>query len=247
MSPKRRLVLIHGFTERPSMWNTLVESLRDEPLTISLPSIPGHGNRLEIPADHTAQAYCDAIIQQLPDDELPLIVIGHSMGGYLASTLVTMIPERIDALGLFHSKASADDEVKKQDRQRAISAAAQNKDLYLSTMLRNTLADENVERLHYELNVMIENAKADISTSCIEAAQRVMINRPDNVSFLKNASFAIHYFLGKQDKSIPFEIVQQEISLNPKCSVHVMEKVGHMGQIECPAEAEAWLRKICFG
>lgn len=241
----RRLVLIHGFTERPSMWNSLIDGMNDDTLAISTPSIPGHGNHPEIPENPTTQSYCNAIMAQIPNDDLPWIIVGHSMGGYLASSLVTMVPERIHSLGLFHSKAGADDDAKRDDRRRAIAAASKNKDLYLATMLRNTLADENVERLRDELNTMIENAQQDISSECIAAAQRVMIDRPDNISFLQQAAFAIHYLLGKQDKSIPFEIAQREVESLPKATVHVLEKTGHMGQIENLREAADWLRRLC--
>ena len=245
MSVTRRLVLIHGFTERPSMWDTLIESLNDDTLVISTPSIPGHGNHPEIPDNPTTQSYCNAIMGQIPNDDLPWIVVGHSMGGYLASSLVTMVPERIHALGLFHSKAGADDDTKREDRRRAIAAASQNKDLYLATMLRNTLADQNVERLRDELTAMIKNAQEDITTECIAAAQRVMIDRPDNVDFLQQATFAIHYLLGKQDKSIPFEVAQREVESLPKASVDVLEMTGHMGHVENPREAVGWLKRLC--
>ena len=245
MSETRRLVLIHGFTERPSMWNALIEGMSDQSLTVTSPSIPGHGSHPEIPDSRTAQAYCEAILRQLPDDGLPLIVVGHSMGGYLASGLVTMIPHRIQALGLFHSKAAADDEVKKDDRRRAIAAAAQNRELYLATMLRNTLAECNVDRLRDELNVMIENAKQDISMACIEASHQVMIERADNIAFLQQASFAVHYFLGREDKSIPLDVVQQEVGRLPRASVQLLENIGHMGQIENPVESRNWLIRLC--
>ncbi|MFM7725138.1 MAG: alpha/beta fold hydrolase [Flavobacteriales bacterium] len=245
MSVTRRIVLIHGFTERPSMWDAIIEGIQSESMAISTPSIPGHGNHPEIPDSRTARAYCEAIIRQLPDDGLPLIVVGHSMGGYLASCLVTMIPERIQALGLFHSKAAADDDMKKEDRLRAIAAASQNRELYLATMLRNTLAECNVERLRDALNAMIENAKEDISVECIEASHQVMIERPDNVSFLRQASFGIHYFLGREDKSIPFDVVQREIIQLSGASVQVLENTGHMGQLESPAEARKWLKQLC--
>ncbi len=245
MSANRRLVLIHGFTERPSMWNSLTDGLNDASLAISTPSIPGHGNHPEIPSVHTTEAYCEAIVRQIPMDNLPWIVVGHSMGGYLASSIVTMFPHRIKALGLFHSKAAADDEVKKEDRRRAILAASQNKDIYLATMLRNTLAEENVARLGSETNAMIEAAKQDISVECIEAAHQVMIERPDNVEFLTKASFDIHYFLGMEDKSIPYQVAQQELIKIPRASVVSLEKVGHMGQLECPSEARSWLKHVC--
>jgi pimeloyl-ACP methyl ester carboxylesterase len=227
------------------MWTSLIEQLNDTTLVVSTPSIPGHGEHPEIPVEHTAKSYCEAIIQQIPEDNLPWIVVGHSMGGYLASTLIRITQQRIHAVGFFHSKAGADAAEKIEDRKRAILAAGQNKDLYLAGMLRNTLADANIVRCQPELAQMIDTAKRDISSACIIAAQEVMIERPDNVDFLSSAPFPIHYFLGKQDKSIPLEQMAGEIESLPMASVHIADATGHMGHIECENEVLQWLRRIC--
>jgi pimeloyl-ACP methyl ester carboxylesterase len=245
MSAPRRLVLIHGFTERPTMWDDMTTAWDDGSIAVCTPSIPGHGNHPEIPDIRTAESYCEALLQQIPNDNLPLIVVGHSMGGYLASTLVRMVPERIQAIGFFHSKAGSDSAEKIEDRKRAIATAAQNKDLYLATMLRNTLAEANYPRFQKELAMLIEQAKHDISVACIQAAQEVMIQRPDNIGFLSAAAFPIHYFLGKQDRSILFEHMQEELLALPSASMQVAESAGHMGHIECRTEAIEWLKRVC--
>jgi len=242
----RRLVLIHGFTERPAMWDELVAGLDVSDLTVSTPSIPGHGECTEIPTEHTSQAYCEALLKQLPHDDLPWIIVGHSMGGYLAAQLVQHMPERICALGFFHSKAGADHAEKKEERRRAIAIAASDKNLYLATMLRNTLAERNVELLRDPLSLMIEAAKNDISYKCIVAAQEVMIERPDAIEYLRSAHFPIHYFLGMEDKSIPYQQLTHELDALPQATLQTVENVGHMGHMECKDLAMQWLRKICL-
>jgi len=246
MSVSRRLVLIHGFTERPSMWDALVSELNNPRIAVSTPSIPGHGEHPDLLNACTAKAYCEALLKQIPDDNLPWIVIGHSMGGYLASSLVKMVPHRIHALGFFHSKAGADNASKIDDRKRAMAAASKSKDLYLATMLRNTLAEGNVAQFLHELNDMIEAAQHDITSDCIVAAHSVMIERPDNVEHLKNVGFPIYYFLGAEDKSIPYEQIKTELASLPKAHVQIIEHAGHMGQIECKADAVEWIRSLCM-
>jgi len=245
MSITRRLVLIHGFTEHPSMWDVLIRELNDHTLAISTPSIPGHGFHPSFTNELTAKAYCEALIAQIPHDSLPWIVVGHSMGGYLASSLVSMVPDRIAALGFFHSKAGADNAQKLEDRRRAISAASQNKDLYLAAMLRNTLSEKNLMLFRKELDLMIETAQKDITADCIAAAHEVMIERPDNISNLVSARFPIYYFLGLEDKSIPINQIKSELESLPNANIHVENNAGHMGHIECKDAALEWLINVC--
>jgi len=245
MSFTRRLVLIHGFTERPTMWNHLLNTLHDPTLAISTPSIPGHGAVMEIPEELTAENYCRAIANQLPQDDLPSIVVGHSMGGYLAATLACMFPNRIASLGFFHSKAGADSASKIEDRKRAIATAQHNKDLYLGTMLRNTFSEKNTERFREQLAQMIADAQQDISYACIAAAHTVMIERTDQVSTIIKANYAISYFLGTDDKSVSYESLQSELSAIKRAKVTLIENAGHMGHIECFEEASKWLRALC--
>jgi pimeloyl-ACP methyl ester carboxylesterase len=228
------------------MWDEIVAELDVPHVDLCTPSIPGHGNLLSIPEELTAKSYCEKLLKQLPDDELPCIIVGHSMGGYLAATLVQLIPHRVKAIGFFHSKAGSDDAQKIEDRKRAIQAAARNKDLYLATMLRNTLAECNIHRLEHELSLMIEMAKRDISYECISAAQQVMIERSDAIHYLSKAHFPVYYFLGLEDKSIPYVNMKTELDSLPKAIIDLAENTGHMGQIECKSATVTWLRKICL-
>jgi pimeloyl-ACP methyl ester carboxylesterase len=157
-----------------------------------------------------------------------------------------MVPERIHALGFFHSKAGADNASKIDDRKRAMAAASQSKDLYLATMLRNTLAEGHVAQFQHELNDMIEAAQHDITSDCIVAAHSVMIERPDNVEYLKNVAFPLYYFLGMQDKSIPYEQIKPELESLPEAHIQIIENAGHMGQIECKSDAVEWIRSMCM-
>jgi pimeloyl-ACP methyl ester carboxylesterase len=93
---------------------------------------------------------------------------------------------------------------------------------------------------------MIESAKKDITYECISAAHHVMIERGDAISYLGSAQFPVHYFLGLEDKSIPFAKMKYELSSLPNALAELAENTGHMGHIECKSAAIAWLRKVCL-
>jgi len=177
--------------------------------------------------------------------QLPLFPVMDHTRKYRAIILPKHIVKLSSNLGFFHSKAGADNIQKIEDRKRAIAAASQNKDLYLGTMLRNTLAEDSLGLFEHRLNLLIESAKEDISAECITAAHEVMIERPDNIRLLAEARFPVYYFLGLKDKSIPYDQIKSEIESVPSANVVVAENTGHMGHIESREAAIQWLAEVC--
>src|SRR5664279_3334509 len=55
-----------------------------------------------------------------------LVLIGHSMGGYIALAFAEKYPEKINALGLFHSSSYADSAEKKEAREKNIRFILKN-------------------------------------------------------------------------------------------------------------------------
>jgi pimeloyl-ACP methyl ester carboxylesterase len=92
---------------------------------------------------------------------------------------------------------------------------------------------------------MIDTAKQDITVDCIRASHEVMIERPDNIEFLKSVAFPVYYFLGKEDKSIPLDQLRGELERLPAAHIHIVENTGHMGHIEAKAEAVSWVKDVC--
>jgi pimeloyl-ACP methyl ester carboxylesterase len=242
--PAKHLILIHGFLEDASMWNYILPHLSKKDFVISMPELPGHGKNTQLPTEITTASYCQNILNQLslhPDDEA--IMIGHSMGGYLAASLSMMMPCKLRALCLFHSKAGADSEQKKADRKRAIDAAGENKSLYVRTMINGIFGESNRETNHAAIEKQIEYANT-LSVDTIQAAQQVMLTRPDQIDQMKNRNFSLYYFLGEQDTSIPLEIVRSELNQLPGAVAHIAEGIGHMGHIERTREASDFLQRM---
>ena len=241
---KLRLVLLHGFLEDRSMWEPLIALLSLRGVQVDTPELPGHGDRRALPAELSAETYADDVMSQLhlADDE-QFFLIGHSMGGYIASSIAALYPQRIAGMLLFHSKAGADDALKKADRQRAIEAVQQNKALYVRTMITNTFHPDNRERLKNRIDKLVERALL-MDTEAIVAAQRVMIDRPDRVHDMQQRAFPLFYYLGADDTSIPLYVALQEIQQLPGAMYHITSEAAHMGQWESAQDAAQFIQRI---
>src|SRR5690606_7497770 len=69
----------------------------------------------------TIQAYAEALFSLLQTSHIEsCVLVGHSMGGYIALAFAEQHPELLSGLILVNSTAFADDDAKKQARQKAI-------------------------------------------------------------------------------------------------------------------------------
>lgn len=197
--------------------------------------LPGHHRDYDLPNEYTISSFADCILTQIHFSASDtLILIGHSMGGYIAAEIAARFPDQTHSLVLFHSKVSNDSESKMMDRARAIDLSQANTSLYISTMLRNTFSPANVARLQGCLEEMIASAQQRITHECIKACQTAMMNRHDHSAVFDKEGIRRYYFLGTDDNSIPFSGVQEELSNVPIENVWLVEGIGHMGHLESP-------------
>jgi pimeloyl-ACP methyl ester carboxylesterase len=209
-----------------------------------MPELPGHGTGPSLPEASTMRAYVEKIALQLPssaDDRWCLV--GHSMGGYLASSLASTFPWRMAGLALFHSKAGADNDAKKQDRLRAIATVRENKALYVRGMINGTFHPDNRKSMSILIDQLVQKAM-HIPTEAIVAAQEAMIERPDRLNDLRKLDIPIHFFAGAEDQAVPLAVIREEVLQLPQSTLQVCAEAGHMGQWEKPEEVIRFIEKF---
>jgi pimeloyl-ACP methyl ester carboxylesterase len=114
------LVLFHGFCESGRMWNYFAEELSSH-FRVIRPDLPGFGDSPIFGDQTTLEEVAVQMEEWMESNHIHHpIVIGHSLGGYVTLALLELMGNRIKAVGLFHSTAFADDEEKKEMRNRTI-------------------------------------------------------------------------------------------------------------------------------
>ncbi len=232
-----RVYLIHGFLENPKMWD-FTSKLDAEFTRISL---PGHGDWIKKPCPGSMEEIAQEILAQI-DTNQPYGIIGHSMGGYLLGELVKQ-GSRPHWIGLFHSKLSEDEEQKKEQRKRAIELVAENKNLYIRTMISNLFPEAFKVKKYHVIDELVTDA-FQIDTTTIQQCQRAMMNRSNHIQLVESLLIPVYYFGGSMDTSVAQKDIESEQKLFTSSQVTMIEDVGHMGQWECPDLAKNWIQSL---
>jgi pimeloyl-ACP methyl ester carboxylesterase len=238
------VVLLHGFGEDSSIWEFQVEALRDHAMVIT-PDLAGSGRSgwPETAAGFlTLEDHAESVLEILHKEQIEnCILIGHSMGGYIALAFAERYPERLKALGLFHSTASADSEEKKLVRQKGIEfTREQGAGKFLAQVIPN-LYGEAYKTAHPEALARHIALAQSFSRDAVIGYYKAMMQRPDRKSVLQNFAKPVLFIMGEEDKTVLLQETLPQSHLAQESHVFILKQVAHMGMREDPSQANAAL------
>lgn len=236
------MVLIHGFPADSSIWEPILPHLSDIPV-IRI-DMPGFGAS-SMPASVQLADYANAIHEALQQLNVQVcVMVGHSMGGYVAQEYLKQHATHLKGLCLFHSHPYADDEQRIQNRHRGIETLQQGKkDLYVAQLFTSQVAPA-FAKAHPEIVQKLTETGKQQEAAGIIAALEAMINRRSYVEVLKHAPCPVQFIFGSEDSLIQLESGLQAAAMPPVSELHVLPNVGHLSMWEKTEEAAGFLRKF---
>jgi pimeloyl-ACP methyl ester carboxylesterase len=239
------VVLLHGFGEDSGIWDLQAEALKDHAMVIT-PDLPGSG-RSGLPETASGflslEDHAESVLEILNKEQIEnCILIGHSMGGYISLAFAEKYPERLRALGLFHSTASADSEGKKQVRQKGIEFTHEHgAGKFLAQVIPN-LYGEAYKTAHPEALARHIALTQSFSNDAVIGYYKAMMQRPDRKSVLQNFAKPILFIMGEEDKTVLLQETLPQCHLAQESHVFILKHVAHMGMREDPSQANAALQ-----
>lgn len=228
------IVLLHGFGEEGSIWQNQFNLFPDYKLLV--PDLPGSGES-ELIDDMSMEGLAEAIKAVVENEwqdgqEKKCTLIGHSMGGYFALAFAEKYPEALNAFGLFHSTAYADNEEKKETRRKGIAFIEKNGAFeFLKTSTPNLYAPQTKEKSPALIDEHLASVR-NFSAAALVRYYEAMMQRPDRTEVLKSSTVPVLFVMGRHDNAVPLEDALKQCHLPALAHVHLLEGSGHMGMKE---------------
>lgn len=233
----RALLFLHGYLESSAIWKEFAVRFTDRYQVICI-DIPGHGSSGVLGPVHEMEEMARVAGAVLDAEQISeVVVIGHSMGGYVTMEFLHVFPGRTAGYCLFHSTCFADNEEKKLNRDREISLVMCGKKMQIiHTNIPKAFADENVERLTPWVTCAKQIA-ASTPDEGIIALLHGMKRRKDHSGLLRKPAPRPLLIWGRRDNYIGEDVFKKLQSIAPEASVLILDDSGHMGFIEEPENA----------
>jgi pimeloyl-ACP methyl ester carboxylesterase len=238
------VVLLHGFCEDSNIWEDFKVDLIEEKYRVVCIDLPGFGKSgVEAPCSIADMA--DAVAHVLDTLNITTCtLIGHSMGGYVALAFAEKYAHLLNGLGLFHSHPYADTAEKKVARQKSSEfVERQGHQLYVKQLIPKLFAPRFVRSNRFLIDKMI-HAGSKLTPAGIINALHAMKDRPDRSSILTTIRVPVLFIIGDMDEAVPHAFSMEQTHLPEVASIHVLERVGHMGMFEAKKQTQLIVRKF---
>ncbi len=242
------MVLLHGLCEDRAVWSDVAATLAPWGRLYAV-DLPGFGAS-PLPASPEMGLYARAVLDILEAEGVrTCVLVGHSLGGYVALEFAARYGTHLAGLVLVHSHPFADSPERLQDRLRSIAAIESGrKDLFVRQLFGNlfapTFAEAHPEVVESAIHIGLRQSEAGII-----AALKTIMGRSEHTQTLCQCPCPVMAILGEQDRLIPWELTKKAVECASAPTVHLLPEVGHMGMLEAPdlvAEKlrDFWLNRI---
>jgi pimeloyl-ACP methyl ester carboxylesterase len=238
------VVLLHGYPFKRTMWRDQIVALKDQGRVIA-PDLRGLGESVAsdkvVGMDLMARDVA-ALLDQLQIEQA--VIVGLSMGGYVAFDFHHLFPTRVKALVLAGTRAPADNDQERQTRQRqAARMLAQGMTGIAEETLPKLLAQETFARnpaAADRIRKMIDST----SPHGAAAAQLGMAARRDYSDDLENIDVATLIMVGTEDSIRPVSDAEFMHSRIANSQLKIIENAAHVSNFDQPKVFNATLLKF---
>jgi pimeloyl-ACP methyl ester carboxylesterase len=228
------IVFLHAFPLDRSMWAPQVGALVRQGRCIA-PDLRGLGASTPAPP-YSMDQYADDVAALL--DVLgtrPVVLVGLSMGGYIAFAFWRRHRARVRALVLADTRAGADTDEGREKRRRLIEVARSRGSATVADMQIASMVSEATRQRRPEVAEAVRAMMAAAPAEGIVGALEAMMARPDSTPTLATIDVPTLIVVGKEDTLTPPNEAQAMHEQVRGSRLEVLTQAGHISNLERPA------------
>ena len=238
------VVLLHGYPFNRSLWRDQVTALQQNHRVL-VPDLRGHGESAIVPGPSTMELMAGDIAALLDKLDITQASIGGlSMGGYVALAFYRRFPSRVQSLILAATRAQADNDETKRNREvQATKARQEGMEGIADALLPKLITADTVTK-RPEIVKHLRGMMASTNPEGAAAALEGMAIRQDQTSFLSQIVAPTLILVGSEDAITPpvdAELMHRAIAGS---RLEIIKGAGHVVNLEKPEEFNAALGKF---
>ena len=227
------VVFLHAFPLRARMWDPVRACLPHDLETLA-PDFPGFGDAP--PGPRSLAGFASNVLAALDRDGLDRVVlVGLSMGGYVAFRLFDVAASRVAGLVLADTRAGPDG-ADARDRRTAQAARVRAEGpAWMPDALLPGLLGATTRAGHPDV---VDAARAMVAGGNREGVARALEalrDRPDSTPLLHAIRSPTHVIVGAEDTLTPPSEATALAAAIPGATLDVLPGAGHLSAIEAPA------------
>lgn len=226
------VILLHGFPFHHGIWGKFAQRLSASCHVYTV-DLPGFGKSPILKTPFTLDQIGESIVTWVFGMNLQKpVLIGHSLGGYVALAAIKKDPGLFSSLGLFHSTAYADTEEKKQSRNKVIEFIEKNGvEAFTSNFIDPLFVDPNHPAISKVKSVAMSATEEAVKNYTI-----AMRDRTERTEVLRSYPAPVLFLAGEKDPGISVESIKKQAALRVRPAVRIVPNIAHMGMFENETE-----------
>ncbi|MEW6510477.1 MAG: alpha/beta fold hydrolase [Bacteroidota bacterium] len=230
------VIFLHGFPFSHAMWHPQIEAVAAAGYRVVAFDFRGHGNSDVGDGQYTIEGHVDDLFALLDHLRIPrVVVVGLSMGGYVALRALEREQERFIAAVLCDTRSEADPSegrIKRAAGMKAVKStgsAAYADDFVKAVFAKETFAGNPgaVARIR---DIISHTPPLSIAGTLLALAART-----DTTASLASIAIPALILVGEHDVTTPPAASQAMHEKIPTSELHIIPGAAHMSNLENPS------------